>query len=219
MAILYAMVARGSVVLAEYSSTPSNANMVARQILEKLPNAADRRASYSQDRFIFHVAKTDGLTFLCMASDTLGRRIPYAFLEDMHSRFMKAYGPTSRTALAYAMNEEFSRVLSQQMEYFSYDPDADTLNRMKGEINQVRHVMIENIDKVLDRGERLELLVDKTSDIQSRAFRLRKQARQFRSSMWWRNFKLVSGLIFLVLIVLYIVLAVYCHGVTLPTCH
>lgn len=59
-------------------------------------------------------------------------------MEDIHSRFMKAYGPTSHIALAYAMNEEFSRVLSQQMEYYSNDPNADTINRIKGEMNQVR---------------------------------------------------------------------------------
>lgn len=55
---------------------------------------------------------------------------------------------------------------------------------------QVRNVMIENIDKVLDRGERLELLVDKTANMQGNTFRFRKQARRFRSVMWWRNVKL-----------------------------
>jgi len=50
--------------------------------------------------------------------------------------------------------------------------------------------MIENIDKVLDRGERLELLVDKTANMQGNTFRFRKQARRFRSNVWWRNCKL-----------------------------
>lgn len=218
MAIHYAMVARASVVLAEHSSTTSNANSIARQILEKLPNVADSHLSFSQGRFIFHVTKADGLTFLCMADDSFGRRIPFAFLEDIRSRFMKAYGRTSQTALAYAMNDEFSRVLSQQIDYFSKDPNADNINRMKGEINQVRHVMIENIDKVLERGERLEVLVDKTSAIQNKAFRFRKQTREYRSAMWWRNMKLVSFLIVLVLVIIYVVLAVICGGVTLPSC-
>jgi vesicle-associated membrane protein 7 len=56
---------------------------------------------------------------------------------------------------------------------------------------QVRNVMLENIDKVLERGERLELLVDKTAGIQNKAFKFRKQAREFRSTMWWRNCRLV----------------------------
>lgn len=36
------------------------------------------------------------------------------------------------------MNDEFSRVLSQQMEYYSNDPNADRINRLKGEMSQVR---------------------------------------------------------------------------------
>ena len=64
-------------------------------------------------------------------------RIPFAFLEDIHSKFMKTYGRASQTALAYAMNDEFSRVLNQQMEYYSNDPSADQINRMKGELSQV----------------------------------------------------------------------------------
>lgn len=50
--------------------------------------------------------------------------------------------------------------------------------------------MIENIDKVLERGDRLELLVDKTANMQGNTFRFRKQARRFRSTVWWRNVKL-----------------------------
>lgn len=73
MAILYALVARGSVVLAEYSPMTTTANAIARQILEKIPGNNDTNVSYSQDRYIFHVKRTDGLTILCMADDTAGR--------------------------------------------------------------------------------------------------------------------------------------------------
>ncbi|GFZ16709.1 vesicle-associated membrane protein 711 [Actinidia rufa] len=72
MAILYALVARGSVVLAEFSGTSTNAITIARQILEKIPGTNDMNVSYSQDRYIFHVKRTDGLTVLCMADDTAG---------------------------------------------------------------------------------------------------------------------------------------------------
>ncbi|KAG0618274.1 hypothetical protein M758_4G050700 [Ceratodon purpureus] len=137
MAILYALVARGTVVLAEFSAASGNASTIARRILEKIPAGGDSRVSYSQDRHIFHIMKADGLTFLCMASDTFGRRIPFAYLEDIHMRFMKNYGKVASTALAYAMNDEFSRVLHQQMEYFSSNPNADTINRVKGEIAEV----------------------------------------------------------------------------------
>lgn len=51
--------------------------------------------------------------------------------------------------------------------------------------------MIQNIDKVLERGDRLETLVDKTANMQTNTFRFRKQSRRFRNTMWWKNVKLM----------------------------
>ncbi|CAH8305945.1 unnamed protein product [Eruca vesicaria subsp. sativa] len=192
MAILYALVARGTVVLAEFTSTSTstNASTIAKQILEKVPGNNDINVSYSQDRYVFHVKRTDGLTVLCMAEETAGRRIPFAFLEDIHQRFVRTYARAVHTAQTYAMNEEFSRVLSQQIEYYSNDLNADRINRIKDELNQVRDVMIENIDKIVDRGERLELLVDTTAKMQGSASRFKDKARRLRITEWWRNCKL-----------------------------
>lgn len=39
-------------------------------------------------------------------------------------------------------------------------------NHMQGDLVEVKHIMIENIDKVLERGEKLDLLVDKTDNLQ-----------------------------------------------------
>lgn len=74
MAILYAVVARGTVILAEFSAVTGNTGAVARRILEKLPNEADSRLCFSQERYIFHILRSDDLTFLCMANDTFGRK-------------------------------------------------------------------------------------------------------------------------------------------------
>lgn len=51
-------------------------------------------------------------------------------------RFMKNYGRVAQFAPAYAMNDEFSRVLHQQMEFFSSNPSADTLSRVRGEVGE-----------------------------------------------------------------------------------
>ncbi|GER43348.1 vesicle-associated membrane protein, partial [Striga asiatica] len=46
MAIVYALMAHGSVVLVEFSSTPTMANAIARKIIEKFPGNEDTNASY-----------------------------------------------------------------------------------------------------------------------------------------------------------------------------
>ncbi|KAK9127843.1 hypothetical protein Syun_016640 [Stephania yunnanensis] len=192
MAILYGLVARGTVVLSEFSAVSGNTGAVARRILEKLPSEADSRLCFSQDRYIFHILRLDGLTFLCMANDTFGRRIPFSYLEDIHMRFMKNYGRVAHSAPAYAMNDEFSRVLHQQMEFFSSNTSADTLNRVRGEVGEIRTIMVDNIEKILERGDRIELLVDKTATMQDSAFHFKKQSRRLRRALWMKNAKLLN---------------------------
>lgn len=41
-------------------------------------------------------------------------------------------------AVAYQYNTDFSKVLQQRMEYFSTNANADVINRVRGEITQVR---------------------------------------------------------------------------------
>ncbi|XP_020089260.1 vesicle-associated membrane protein 714 [Ananas comosus] len=218
MAILYAVVARGTVVLAEFAAVTGNTGAIARRILERLPADADSRLCFSQDRYIFHVLRADGITFLCMANDTFGRRVPFLYLEDIHMRFMKNYGRVAHSALAYAMNDEFSRVLHQQMEFFSSNPSADTLTRLRGEVSEIHTIMVENIDKILDRGDRIALLVDKTATMQDSAFHFRKQSKRLRRALWMKNAKLLVVLTVMIVLLLYLIIAACCGGLTLPSC-
>lgn len=61
---------------------------------------------------------------------------------------MNRFGEEAHTAPAYQHNAEFSRVLEDRMAFYSTDQRADTINRVRGEISEVKTVMIENIDKV-----------------------------------------------------------------------
>lgn len=201
-------------MLAECSEVSGNANLVAHRILEKLPQN-DSRVSYSQERHLFHIVVRDGITFLCMADEDFGRRIPFAFLEDVRERYLNRFGEEVHTAPAYEHNAEFSRVLEDRMAFYSTDQRADTINRVRGEISEVKTVMIENIDKVLDRGERIELLVDKTDHLQNESFAFKREARRLKTRLWWKNIRLLAFVALLILVIAYIIVCFACS----PTFH
>jgi hypothetical protein len=58
-------------------------------------------------------------------------------------------------------------------------------------IIQIRTIMVDNIEKVLERGDRIELLVDKTATMQDSSFHFRKQSKRLRRALWMKNFKLL----------------------------
>jgi vesicle-associated membrane protein 7 len=50
--------------------------------------------------------------------------------------------------------------------------------------------MVQNLERVLQRGEKIELLVQKTEELQSNAMDFRKVAVVLKRHFWWQNFKL-----------------------------
>lgn len=56
---------------------------------------------------------------------------------------------------------------------------------------QIRSIMVENIEKILERGDRIELLVDKTATMQDGAFHFKKQSKRLRQALWMKNAKLL----------------------------
>ncbi|KAG0238283.1 hypothetical protein BGX31_003314 [Mortierella sp. GBA43] len=202
MTIIYSFIAKGPIILAEYSATTGNFASVTEAILEKIP-PGNSKLTYAYDSYLFHYISEDGITYLCMADNALGRRIPFAYLTDIKERFLEQYAQElelESTVLPYGMNE-FSKVMAKQMEYFSTDPNADTIKHVKGEIEQVKDVMVQNIERVIERGERLELLVDKTDNLNQQAFVFKRRSVALKQNMWWKNIKLTIILILVLLVI------------------
>jgi len=217
MSIIYGLVARGPVILSEYTNTTGNFTQVTQAILDKIP-PNNSKLTYVYDRYLFHYICENGVTYMCMADDSFQRRIPFAFLEDIKQRFLKAYSKDRiDTALAYGMNE-FAKAIADRMEYYSSNPDADRIRQVHGEIEQVKDVMVHNIERVLERGERIELLVDKTDNLNQQAFAFKKRSTALKRSMWWKNTKLMIILIFVIILIFYFIIASACGFPALGDC-
>jgi vesicle-associated membrane protein 7 len=145
-----------------------------------------------------------------MQADGQERRIPFAFLEDIKNRFKYTYGDRGKTAIAFQMNEDFGRELQKQMDYYNANPASDNIGRVQTQLDEVKGVMVENIEKVLERGEKIELMVDKTDKLNQQAFKFEKQSKRLKNAMWWRNLrcKLIAALI--VVLGLYILISLIC---------
>ena len=139
-----------------------------------------------------------GITYLCMTDQNMGYRIPYSFLIDVANRFRATYSEKILTAGAGAFTDTFSRVLQERMDFYSNDRNADKITKVKGEIEEAKTIMVKNIDKVLERGERIEVLVDKTEDLNNQAQSFKVKSTKLKRAMWWKNAKLCAILICIV---------------------
>ncbi|KAF9925194.1 hypothetical protein FBU30_004974 [Linnemannia zychae] len=90
-----------------------------------------------------------------------------------------------------------------------YDPHPGPSSKtaqLQQQVNDVVGIMQQNIDSVRDRGEKLDTLQHKTTDLEQGAVQFRKGASGVRRQMWWKNMKwrliVAIGIILLLVIII-----------------
>ncbi|GAB2281965.1 hypothetical protein Dimus_016529 [Dionaea muscipula] len=197
--LIYGFVARGNLILAEFTEFTGNFMSIASQCLQKLP-ASNNKFTYSCDGHTFNYLVDNGFIYGVVAVESVGRQVPIAFLERIKDEFTKRYGGgKAAMGVAHSLDKEFGPKLKEEMQYCVDNPEEiSKLAKVKAQVSEVKGVMMENIEKVLDRGEKIELLVDKTESLRSQAHDFRTQGTQIRRKMWLQNMKmklLVFGII------------------------
>ena len=66
------------------------------------------------------------------------------------------------------------------------------LTRISERLEEVKGTMVQTIDNIMERGQKLEVLVDKTDNLESCAFQFNRNARQLRRQMLCKKIKIYS---------------------------
>jgi len=222
--IIYTLVSRGSDVLAEHTERTGNFEQVTRQLLKRIP-AENKIMSYvyPKEKFVFHYIVEDGITYLCMADEAFGRMVPFRFLDDIKEKFIDTFGDRAKTAIAYSFNPDFQKVIRRLMESAN-DPRNRTyrgtdskISAINDEIENTKSTVMESIEKVLDRGEKIELLVHKSDQLDDQARKFNRHSKKLKYRMMWKNIKMTLLLVLVLLVVVWLISSMIC-GFTYKKC-
>ncbi|CAI6228594.1 unnamed protein product [Periconia digitata] len=223
-------IAHNTKVLCEHNASPSSkTSSLLSVILPKLSHTTSEHKTLDVDPYFAHYhtlspssfppaqASAGGLTFLVVADKNLGQRIPFGFLATIEKRFFEEFEAASTDFAALpsfgcaGFNGTMRRLMEEQGGTESGQRDA--LRTAQREIDGVREIMTENIERVLERGERIDLLVDQTDRLGSSARDFRVRSRGLKRRMWWKNVKLM---VLLALVVVFLVYLFVGFGCGLP---
>ena len=208
--ILYALIARGRTVLAEHvNNMTGNFTTITRVLLGKIDTGTDGKMSYVYDQHVFHYIVENNLTYMCMCENSSKRRIPFAFLEDIKRSFIETYGESAQKAIAFSMSHEYGKVMATKMDNFN-NSQMDNIAIVGDKIDDVKNVMVQNIEMVLERGEKLELLVDKTEALQQESVKFLRNATSVRDAMWWQKVRMYCCIAFVVALIIFIITWIAC---------
>jgi len=224
--LLYACIAHNTTILSEHSaSASSQTSSLASLVLPKITHETPQKLTYTHNaNFIHYIASAPseyshegsagGLTYLVVADSSLGRRIPFGFLIEIKNRFLERFpveGTDFSSMQSYGAGSFNSEMKKLMVDYgTTKSGKQDAIQNAQGEIDNVRGIMSQNIESLLERGEHINLLVDKTDRLGGSAHDFRVRSRGLRRQMWWKNVKLMALLIVVVIFLLYLFIGFGC---------
>ncbi|XP_017766385.1 PREDICTED: vesicle-associated membrane protein 7 [Eufriesea mexicana] len=218
MPFLYSAVSRGTIVLAKYATCVGNFDEVTENLLAKV-KPEDHKFTYSQGQYLFHYICENNIIYMCITDNDFQKSKAFLYLVEIQRRFLAVYGEDAQTAVPYAMNTDFARTLASAMKHYSEsNKEIDTLVNVLDDLDELKDIMSKNVDNVAKRGERLELLVNKTENLTANSVTFRKTSRNLARSLFWKNVKIyvIVGVVLIVLV--YVIVSISCGGLAWQKC-
>ncbi|ESL08988.1 vesicle-associated membrane protein (VAMP) [Trypanosoma rangeli SC58] len=220
MVIISSFVAFQRVVLAEDHVT-SRMRPVIDAMLERLPRH-DAKVSYQYEADVYHFLVENEVVYCCISGNEYQNRTVFGFLMQVRDLFKTHFaGSASRyprsSELTPAVCGKFCTTLATLTRTFNVNPQADKIGKINEQLDSTKEVMLENLDRLIDRGDRIESLCDKTEQLRDEAQGFHSNARALKRIILLRNIKLAIALI-LVLGLVGIIIAFMVCGVDFKKC-
>ena len=186
MPVFYSLVARGQLVLCDHAAAQGNLESVALRALEEL-NLGDTQRCLESGRYRVYVSVSRQLSYLCITDDEYPPGKAFQLLsnieqalhrERLHDKALRA-GP-------YALRAEFGDHLAAEMN----KQKGGGVVRLQSKVQTVQRVMSEDMEKLVQRGEGLDDLVDRSDNLAVNSAVFSRTANKLRRKIMWKSIKL-----------------------------
>ncbi|KAI3402389.2 hypothetical protein KGF56_004797 [Candida oxycetoniae] len=96
--------------------------------------------------------------------------------------------------------------------------NANQLLLANEEVGEVRQLMLENINKLLKRGDKINSLVDQTDRLNTSSSLFQKKAQQIKRKMWFHKTKFIASITGGAMIVVYLLIGSECGYPLFDSC-
>jgi vesicle-associated membrane protein 7 len=187
MNILYAAVAKDKAILVDFSEKHGNFKSITSSIVDHF-DIKQKRVSYVyDDDHIFHILVDQEIVYLCLCEKSFGNKLPFLFLVEICNLFKQKFEDSTDY-------DKFRSELEQEVSFFSNSTEEDNIIQIKEKVESVKDVMISNIDKVLERGEKIDILVERTEDLHESASEFQNSSQRLKSKMKWQYYFILMAL-------------------------
>nr|ACN35856.1 unknown [Zea mays] len=122
-----------------------------------------QRQSVQHEEYKVHSHNRNGLCAVAFMDDHYPVRSAFSLLNQVLDEYQKAFGDSWKSATADGTQQW--AFLTDALARFQDPAEADKLMKIQRDLDETKIILHKTIDSVLARGERLDSLVEKSSDL------------------------------------------------------
>ncbi|XP_019170651.1 PREDICTED: VAMP-like protein YKT61 isoform X1 [Ipomoea nil] len=149
---------------------------VGRTVARRTPPG--QRQSVQHEEYKVHSYNRNGLCALGFMDDPYPVRSAFSLLNQVMDEYLKIFGETWRSAQSDSTQSQQWPYLFEALNKFQDPAEADKLLKIQRELDETKIILHKTIDSVLERGEKLDSLVEKSSDLSAASQMFYKQAKK-----------------------------------------
>lgn len=147
---------------------------VGRTVAKRTPPG--QRQSVQHEEYKVHSYNQNGLCALGFMDDHYPVRSAFSLLNQVLDEYQKSFGDSWKTV--QTDNAQQWPYLSEALTKFQDPAEADKLLKIQRELDETKIILHKTIEGVLERGEKLDSLVEKSSDLSTASQMFYKQAKR-----------------------------------------
>lgn len=198
-------------IMTYHATTEGNwAEALERVLAAATPN--QRLTVVYDEQFHLHYLSREKYTFAVIADSAYSRQLAFTLLREVEEFVDKEY-------VDEATNDELRMFLTQKCSYYNANQDLDKFTALKVHLEEVQQILLTNLEKALNRGEKAELLINRSKGIKSKAQAFRLQSKTVKHFMYVRkNPKQMLLIAAIIIVVVVVFLALYCEDESWHEC-
>nr|CDM86925.1 unnamed protein product [Triticum aestivum] len=144
-----------------------------------LRTRAGTRQTVQHQEYKVHCYNQGGLCAVAFTDDHYPVRSAFSLLSKVLEEYLRSFGESWRTAEDKAA--QHWQYLDDSLTKYQDPAEADKLLKIQRDLDETKIILHKTIDSVLQRGERLDSLVEKSSDLSVASQMFYKQAKKTNS--------------------------------------
>ena len=209
--IIYSLIAKGIVVLADYSSFTGTFDQTCKNYLTNVkPNSS---AAVKSDDYTIYYINSNNITYLIFTDNLYPKVAAIACLEALKKDFETSNIDTSDVSGDKCLQEQLKPKIQLKFDYFNQHKESsgEAMDALKEQIQSMHEEILQGSGLLNERGEKMNKLDEKSEHLLGSSNSYYSNSKRVRRSELMKRIKYYAAIGCAILIIIYIIICFVCN--------